>query len=264
MSVGSLQLTGRVVVVESADELYDRLAADLLGRALMAVKDREVFHLALSGGSTPEPFYIRLVTDPRFRLLPWQATHIWLVDERRVPADDERSNLKLIRETLAEHVPMRARHFHTLDAMDDAAADDYEHDLRHTIVPNPDPASPSLSAAPRLDFVLLGMGDDAHTASLFPKSEAINEASRLVVVNDGPFVTPPARITMTFPLLNAARDLAVLVTGYKKAATLRRVDEQLRVHGPAPHTMPITGIVPTDGALTWYLDGPSAGQEAKE
>ena len=254
-----LKLNGRVLVIESADELYDHLAGALLGRAVRAVRAREVFHLALSGGTTPEPFYIRLVTDPRFRMLPWERTHVWIVDERRVSEDDERSNFKLIRETLTDHVPMTARNVHRMVALDDAAADEYERQLRQTISPEGDSDSPALSAMPRLDFVLLGMGEDGHTASLFPKSDAVNEASRLVAINEGPFVTPPSRITMTFPLLNAARDLAVLVTGDKKTRTLKRVEEQLRATGPAPHTLPITGIQPVNGNLTWYLDGAAAG-----
>jgi 6-phosphogluconolactonase/glucosamine-6-phosphate isomerase/deaminase len=107
--------------------------------------------------------------------------------------------------------------------------------------------------------VLLGMGDDAHTASLFPGSPAIDERERLIVANDGPNVTPPPRITMTYPLINAARHVAVLVAGARKNATLRRVSDHLHEHGPDPLKLPITGVQPVDGTLTWYLDAAAAG-----
>jgi 6-phosphogluconolactonase/glucosamine-6-phosphate isomerase/deaminase len=103
------------------------------------------------------------------------------------------------------------------------------------------------------------MGDDGHTASLFPSSPALREASRWIAVNAGPSVTPPDRVTMTYPLLNAARYVAVLVTGEKKARTIARVDEQFREKGPDPERLPITGVDPTDGDLMWYLDAAAAG-----
>ena len=109
-----------------------------------------------------------------------------------------------------------------------------------------------------MDFVLLGMGGDCHTASLFPNSDAIGVSDRWIVVNDGPNVTPPPRVTMTYPLLNAARRLAVLCVGSKKTKALRRVAEQMKA-GPDPINVPITGIQPTDGELTWYLDAEAAG-----
>jgi 6-phosphogluconolactonase/glucosamine-6-phosphate isomerase/deaminase len=112
---------------------------------------------------------------------------------------------------------------------------------------------------PRMDFVLLGMGGDCHTASLFPNSDAIHVSDRLIVVNDGPNVTPPPRVTMTYPLLNAARQLAVLCVGAKKTEALKRVADQMKT-GPDPVNVPITGIQPTDGVLTWYLDSDAAGK----
>jgi 6-phosphogluconolactonase/glucosamine-6-phosphate isomerase/deaminase len=106
------------------------------------------------------------------------------------------------------------------------------------------------------------MGDDGHTASLFPHSPALEVTDRWVAVNAGPHVTPPDRLTMTFPLLNAARELAILVTGAKKASTIERVRRQLADHGPDPQSLPITGIdpAPHSGELTWFLDPPAAGR----
>jgi len=231
----------------------------MLAAAVEAVGKRGEFHVALSGGSTPEPFYMRLVTDPRYRAMPWERTHLWIVDERRVPEDDPRCNYRMIRETLADHVPLRTRQRHPMPVLADDPASLYEAELRRIVDPN--------AKVPRLDFVLLGMGDDTHTASLFPHSPAIHEREKLVAVNAGEHVTPPDRVTMTFPLLNAARRLAVLVTGAKKAAALRRVESQLQTAGPDPVAVPITGIQPgtanvgdaLPGDLTWYLDAPAAG-----
>lgn len=259
----TLKLSGHIHVAPSADALFDDLGHALLGAAEAAVRERGVFHLALSGGSTPEPFYVRLVTDPRFRLMPWKLTHLWLVDERRVPETDAKSNFRMIRETLADHVPTPRRQVHPMPVLHEDGAREYERAMSSAFglaMPAGDqPLDPAGPLTPRLDFVLLGMGDDAHTASLFPGSAAAGVHNRWIAANDGPGVTPPPRLTMTFPLLNAARSLAVLLVGEKKHATLRRVEAQLATRGPDPLHVPITGIDPADGELVWYMDAPAAG-----
>lgn len=247
MNSGSLQLTGLVHVSPTADQLYDDLAGLLVTSAMSAIEKRGAFHLALSGGSTPEPFYHRLVIDPRYRAMPWPDIHVWIVDERRVPHDDEQSNYRMIRESLVDHVPIRRRCVHPIHAASPDAADRYNGELQEHV------------ADGRLDFVLLGMGADAHTASLFPGSPALREQSRWATVNEGEGVTPPDRVTMTYPLLNRARELAVLVTGASKRDTLRRVDEHVRAGAADAEQLPITGIDPDDGELTWFLDADAAG-----
>ncbi len=254
------QLHGSVKVA-TREALFDRLAETLLRHALRAVEQRGVFHLALSGGSTPEPFYVQLVTDPDLRHFPWHQTHLWVVDERRVPEDDERSNFRMIREALADHVPMRSRQKHPMPVLADDPAAAYEAELREVFEHAGGDDGRLLEGVPRMDFVLLGMGDDAHTASLFPGSPALAVDDRWIAVNEGEAVTPPPRVTMTFPMLNAARALAVLAMGRKKAATLARVEEQLRT-GPDHTNLPITGVQPIDGTLTWYLDPDAAGEPA--
>jgi 6-phosphogluconolactonase len=257
----SPELWGDVHVAESLDLLYDHMALALVSTAMRAVSQRGVFHIALSGGSTPEPFYMRLVTDPRFRGLPWQVTHLWIVDERRVPLTDAKSNFLMIRESLSDHVPIKKRALHAVpvDATDPAAA--YEEEMRAVFTGN---SSPGPASFPRLDWVLLGMGDDGHTASLFPGSDAQLEESKWIVKNEGPKVTPPARVTMTYPLINAAREIAVLVTGAKKAPMISKVDAA-RKNGGDKRELPILGIDPEtlgpgDGTMTWFLDRPAAGK----
>ncbi len=248
----SLTLWGSVEPEPDADALFETLGKNLVDAALNAVQTRGVFHLALSGGSTPEPFYVRLVTDPQFRMVPWEKTHVWLVDERRVPLSHEKSNYRMIAESLLDHVPMRDRQKHPLEveAADPGLA--YEKDLLGAFEGNGDPV---------LDFVLLGMGDDAHTASLFPGSRAIGENARWVVNNDGPGVVPPDRVTMTYRLINAARHVGVLCIGAKKLPTLQRIDEQVKAGRAKKEEMPITGVRPGHGRMVWYLDQAASGAD---
>lgn len=255
MSHGLTHLPGAVHVAGDVHKLYDDVAAAMEAEAIHAVRERGVFHVALSGGSTPEKLYIDLVADPRFRMFPWGATHIWQVDERRVPEDDERSNFKMLKETLILHCGVPESQVHPMPVLADDPAGDYEKDLAKTL--GVDAGGPP----PRFDYVLLGMGGDLHTASLFPHSKALHVTDRWVAVNDGEHVTPPDRVTLTYPIINAARNLAVLLTGEKKTQPLQRLDRQLAEHGPDIDAMPITGVSPThdDARLTWYLDPAAAG-----
>jgi 6-phosphogluconolactonase len=247
-----LGLPGEVHVAADADDLYDDLALVFTSLALKADDERGEFHIALSGGTTPWPFYHRLLIDTRFRSIPWERTHIWIVDERRVPDDDDLNNFKSMRGSLLEDIPTPPSQIHPMMVMKDDPAGLYESELRTAF------GLAGGDRVPQMDFVLLGMGGDCHTASLFPHSDAIHVTDRWITVNQGPNVTPPDRVTMTYPLLNAARQLAVLCVGSKKAEALRRVSEQMK-SGPDPVNVPITGIQPTDGGLTWYLDSEAAG-----
>jgi len=251
MNESTLKLPGIVVVQNDLDDLFDDLGGILLNTANDAVGKRNSCHIALSGGSTPEPFYLRLVTDIRFRAIPWHLMHIWIVDERRVPEDDDKNNFKMIRETLIDHVPIPKRNVHPMPVMADDPATSYEADLRELL---PDG---------RLDFVLLGMGDDGHTASLFPGTDAQQVEDKWIVVNSGPKVTPPDRVTMTYPLLNAAGRIVVLAVGTKKAAMLQQVSDAFATGNPDPRKLPITGINPEmhNGELLWFLDAVAAGTQ---
>ena len=243
-------LPGSVIVRDSVDEVIDAAAADLFAQARACVRAFGDFHLALSGGSTPEPFYRRLMYDPALRDFPWKRTHLWIVDERRVPFDDERSNFAMMRDIIVDHSDIPRTQVHPIHATDDDADTAYEHELRTNLEwrePGHD----------RLDYVLLGMGDDAHTASLFPHSPALADNGRLVLVNDGPHVTPPDRVTMTFHLLNASRFIAVLVTGERKKNTVTRV-----AAGGEVTDMPILGVAPLAGEMRWYLDAAACSDGA--
>ncbi|MEL7473986.1 MAG: 6-phosphogluconolactonase [Planctomycetota bacterium] len=247
-------LPGTVVVREDIDAVVDAAAADLMFQAVACVRAFGDFHIALSGGSTPAPLYRRLMYDPNFRDLPWKRTHLWIVDERRVPFGDEKSNFGMIREWIVEHSDIPADQVHPMTPytrdeetgeLRQAAHPDvsYEAELREHLGWRP-------KGHDRLDYVLLGMGDDGHTASLFPNSRGLHVRDRLAVLNDGEGVVPPPRITMTFDLINAARLIAVMVTGERKRSMLDRV---ARGDGSVSE-LPILGVRPLGGEMRWYLD----------
>lgn len=238
-------LIGRRVIEADTNRLIDQLAHDLMRLAFNAVNRFGDVHLALSGGSTPQALYQRLMIDPRFRTFPWRAAHIWMVDDRCVPEDDDRSNYKLIREMIGDHADVPRSHVHAMPVLEAAGDERYEQAIRKALRAG--------DRDGRLDFALLGMGADGHTASLFPMTPALDETERWIVFNDGESVAAPRpRMTMTFTILNAARQIAVLVTGPSKRAMIQRIslgDCDVR-------HLPVTGVRPADPQqqLTWYLD----------
>jgi len=243
-------LPGRVTVARGRHEILDALGFELLGYAQACVRTFGDFHLALSGGSTPMPLYERLMYDPEYRAFPWRRTHLWIVDERCVPFDDPQSNFGKIRETIVAHSDIPAEQVHPIEATRPDADARYEAELLETL-------GWREKGQDRLDFVLLGMGADGHTASLFPHTAALEERARLVAFCRGPNVSPP-RVTMTYRLLNGARMLAPLVCGADKAATVARI----AARDGAVRDLPILGLEPLGGELRWFLDAEAAGAPA--
>ncbi len=241
-------LPGTVATRTQAEDLFESLASDLLSHAFNCVREFGDFHLALSGGQTPFPLYRLLMIDPRWRGFPWRRTHLWVVDERRVPFTAPQSNWRQIEELIVEHADIPREQTHPIEATEPDAAVRYEAKLRETLAWRE-------KGHDRLDFVLLGMGDNGHTASLFPHTAVLHERERLVADCDGPTVTPPPRVTMTYPLINGARFIAVLVAGAAKASMLKRVAAGKDTF----EDLPIMGIKPVGGELRWYLDGPACG-----
>ena len=197
-----------LVVAADLDGLA-RVAADrvrvLAGDALAA---RGRFRIALAGGSTPRALYVHLAASD----LDWARTDVFFGDERSVGPEDPQSNFRMARDTLlspARVPPENVRRLRGEDPDLEAAAFDYENAL----------GGP---AAPPFDLVLLGMGGDGHTASLFPGTAALDERRRLCVANDVPQLST-RRLTLTYPVLEAARELLFLVAGADKAETLRDV-----------------------------------------
>jgi 6-phosphogluconolactonase len=241
-SVGSVRRFGDL------DALSRAAADELAAVAHAAVNARGACSLALSGGSTPKRLFQLLAQRGR-DALPWDVIELWWGDERTVPPDHADSNYRMTREALLDPLGLAASHVHPIDgalADHDAAARAYERAL-----------AGALGSPPVFDLVLLGMGPDGHTASLFPGSPALAETTRWVVANP---VTSPlvhgqtTRITLTAPALNAARKIWFLVAGADKAATLAQVLE-----GPRePTRYPSQLIAPDSGDLVWFVDAAAA------
>lgn len=243
-SIAAPHLPGEVVVCDTVEELVERMSSDLLAHSLNCWRAFGDFHMAVSGGSTPVPFYRHLMTDPICRGIPWKKTHLWCVDERRVSIDDERSNWRMIEDHFGEHSGIPRSQQHPMEALSHHVERQYERLLRSALEWRE-------RGQDRLDYILLGVGTDGHTASLFPRSPALIEQHRLICINSGETVVPPDRVTMTLPLINSARFVAVMVTGEGKQEIVRR----LSTNGHATVLdLPIRGVRPLGGTLCWYLD----------
>ncbi len=229
-----------------------RLAADaVIFWAGKALSRRDVFHWALSGGSTPRALYQLLAQTQFASRLDWARVHVWWSDERAVPPDHPDSNFRMAHEALLSHVPIPPENIHRVRAELGAgeAARLYEQELCAVMCQSP------LAGIPRFDLMLLGMGDDGHTASLFPHTPALATRDRWVVDNPVPRLGT-TRITFTYPLINAADTVLFLVSGESKSAALREV-----LLGPLDvQRLPAQGVMPPHGKLQWMVDRAAAAQ----
>lgn len=221
-------------------ETLSRAAAALfVRRAQQAIRRSGRFAVALSGGQTPRQAYEGLARPPCRDAVDWERVHVFWGDERCVPFEDPRSNARMAYEALLDHVPIPRDQIHPIACADDpkAAAARYEMLLRGFFGERP----------ARFDLVFLGLGEDGHTASLFPFSPALEEQVRWVVAVEE--VTPP-RVTLTFSVLNQAHLVAFLVSGANKAEILQEV-----LRGPLdPRRRPAQGIRPIGGRILWLVD----------
>jgi 6-phosphogluconolactonase len=182
--------------------------------------------------------------------VPWQEVEFFFGDERDVPPDHIESNYGMIQRTLLDHLPVPPGHVHPMPAdwlNMDAAAEEYERAICQVL-----PADPG--RPPRFDLILLGMGADGHTASLFPFTECLNEQRRLVISHYVP-VLGRKRMTFTFPLINAARNVVMLVTGDDKAGA---VADLLGEDSASREQLPAARVAPADGRFTLVLDSAAA------
>ena len=240
----------RIHVAESADDVSLAAAHEFARITTSAVQLRGRCFVALSGGSTPRGLHQALArTEAITAHVPWNGIEFFWSDERHVPPDHADSNYKMAYDTLLSKVPVAPAQVHRVRAEEaDAAivAREYEQEIR-SIVPQQD-------GTPRFDLILLGLGADGHTASLFPATAALHEQTRLCVDNWVPHLSAH-RITMTLPLLNAARAVCFLVSGAEKASIVRGV---LRPT-PSDPEYPARLVQPS-GELTWMLDREAASQ----
>jgi len=239
----------QVVVQPSLEALNREAAARFQMLAGQSIASAGRYSVALSGGSTPRAFY-RLLAEPPFReAIDWPRVHLFWGDERFVPPDHPDSNYRMAREAFIRNVPIPSENVHpvpTATGDPETAAAQYEETLRRFF-------APPEAEVPRFALVLLGLGPDGHTASLFPGAPALDEDSRLVVAT---YVSKLAawRLTLTPPVLHRARHVIFLVSGPDKAAVLREVLE-----GPHdPQRLPAQLVRPQDGDLTWLVDDAAA------
>lgn len=234
-----------IVIAKNLDEL-SKLGADrFVSLANAAIGKNGRFSVALAGGSTPKSLY-RLLASEEFRnKIDWRRVFFFFGDERYVPPNDPESNFRMAKENLFDLLgtpPENIFGWPVGEAVPQITADKYEKTLRSFF-----------RASQLLDLALLGMGADGHTASLFPFTPALRENSRLAVSN---WVEKLAthRLTMTFPMLNSAANIIFMVAGGEKAPAVKEILEG----GRNPEKYPAQQIIPSEGKLTWYLDGKAA------
>jgi 6-phosphogluconolactonase len=235
-------------ILESGRKVADE-AAEFFIRSAGAIKGRP-FRIALSGGSTPKKLYERLAGADCADRVEWPRLEFYFGDERCVPADDPESNFKLANDTLFRPLGINAAQVFRMEGesgQPDLAARRYEEVIRHQFT------SPS-PAWPRFDLIFLGLGDDGHTASLFPGTASLGERTHAVVASESPRGVAH-RISFTPPLINHARRIIFMAAGVEKAPAVRAVLEDDTADA---HRYPAKLIRPVEGRLIWYLDKAAA------
>lgn len=250
------QLNPEITIVPDTGALHSAAAAEFVRSALEAVRAKGAFNVSLSGGSTPKALYSLLAADPALRAqVPWKQINFFWGDERHVPPDHPDSNFRMVNEAMIAKAPVGpAQIWRIRGELPEAreAANNYEQKLR-------DFFRLSDEQFPRFDLVLLGIGADGHTASIFPGTKALHEGRRLAVANwIGKLFSE--RITLTTPVFNNAACVLFLVHGEDKAPALKAVLE-----GPfEPEQLPAQLIRPRNGRLIWLVDASASRMLSKE
>ena len=233
-------------VLPDLEEAARAAALELAAAASDALSDRGIFRLALSGGSTPRVLFDTLARPPFSRRIDWRKSRVFFVDERCVPPSNERSNYRLAKKHLLDPLRVPERNVFRMRGEEEPgrAARDYDRVLRAEFG----------RGVPRFDLVLLGLGADGHTASLFPRTRALDE-KKWAVANYLP-LQKEWRLTLTFPVLNAARRVIFLVAGAEKASVV----SALLTKKPGYRKLPASRVRPTRGSLVWIIDESAAAQ----
>jgi 6-phosphogluconolactonase len=247
-----MQPLRKVTVFPDALRLAAAGTAEFYTRSLRARAGNGIFTCGLSGGTTPRTLFSQIAGQSESRGLPagfWNSIHFFWGDEREVPPDHPDSNFRLAREELFRKVAIPAENLHRIRPEiggASAAADEYERELKRFF-------DVGMEAMPRFDLIFLGLGEDGHTASLFPGSAALEESRRWVTVARVERLGA-SRITMTLPVLNHAACVIFLVSGKSKAPILRRV----LCENPNAARLPAATIQPVEGELLWFVDQAAA------
>jgi 6-phosphogluconolactonase len=242
-----LPIMTKIDVFSDKEALLRAVAERIVVLAKGMIAAQGQFSIGLSGGSTPRPLFELLATNEFASRLDWANIHVFWGDERAVPPDHADSNYRMTREALLDHVDLPETNIHRIRGEIDPvqAAAEYEQVLRVFF--------DQAAKLPRFDLLLLGMGSDGHTASLFPGTDALREKTRWVRANYVPKLDA-WRITLTLPAINAAAQVWFLVAGQSKAETLQAV-----LHGPRqPQIYPAQLVQPDEGELAWLVDAAAA------
>ena len=238
----STHLTVHVHKDEAA--MAERAAHIFAQQCEEAIAERGIFNIALSGGTTPIPFFRLLSSSDWAERLPWDKISIYFVDERCVGPDHPDSNYGMIRRELLSHISATRYYRIRAENNPEQIAIQYEQMIREHFQ--------TATETPRFDFILLGMADDGHVGSIFPNSPAISEKKRLCIDQYVP-ERKADRITLTLPLINNTRCCMFLVSGKEKHSTLQKALDLL-----SPHTLPAQKVHPKFGELIWIVDEAAA------
>ncbi|PIA63108.1 hypothetical protein AQUCO_00200851v1 [Aquilegia coerulea] len=248
---------GDLRIRDNVDDLGIELAEYIAELSEASVKERGVFAIALSGGSLIT-LLGKLCEAPYKKTVDWAKWYIYWADERVVGKTHSDSNYKLTKDVLLSKMPVIPSHIHSINdslSAEDAASD-YEFDLRQLVKARTVAVS-EVNDCPKFDLILLNMGSDGHVASLFPNHMALDEKDDWVTfITDSP-EPPPERITFTFPVINSASNVAVLVTGAAKGEALHLAVDDVEPESPL---IPGRMVHPTYGKLVWFVDTAAASK----
>ncbi|XP_054757055.2 GDH/6PGL endoplasmic bifunctional protein-like [Lytechinus pictus] len=231
----------------SKEETVSLLAKHLLIAARSAIATRGAFHVAFPGGSTPEFLFLHLFLRMRHRF-PWRETHVWFTDERCVPLTSEHSNFNQIYSKLLQYIPLPYTSLHPMPVQltnglcnrEDGGPDLYASEIKRLV---PDQ---------RFDFVVLGVGEDGHVASLFPHNDAMFDKTNNVLLSEGAMqLSIPRRMTLGFSAINNSRNIGVLIIGDRKHAIVEKLKQ---THFTDASELPVLAIIPNNGTLSWFID----------
>ena len=254
------KLRHAIEVVPDAESLATRAAEWLIEQIAHAIAKRGRAVIALSGGSTPRALYERLSKHPWCDRVQWHLLHVFWGDERFVAADDPASNARMAREALLDRVDMPASHVYAIPLDEDSSSDDVDAALTRaqqaaalyeTTLHAFHGGTRLDDSRPFFDVVLLGLGEDGHTASLFPGTDALEERTHWVAAVKTANATAPIRITLTYPILESTHAVAFLVAGEAKRDIARRVLD-------GDESLPAARVHPLGGTL-WIMDESAAG-----
>jgi len=238
------KIASEIRVFKNAAELAAALAADFQSSINRAAKLSRRFNLALSGGTTPALLFQKLVSAPYRENIAWHNVHFFWGDERGVPPNHPDSNFGMTKKQLLDHITIPQKNIHRIlgENEPEAEAARYAREISHFVPANQ-------HGTPQFDWILLGLGTDGHTASIFPGSDVLDDRKKMCAVARQP-ETGQKRITLTLPVINNARRISFLVAGEKKASMVAQI-----LNGTEESkSLPASFVQPVNGSLEWYLD----------